>query len=56
MLLLIADTRAGEALHPNLRDLKFLDFVRLLGLKDAGGLLHPNIIYCPVTSLFINLA
>ena len=56
MFLVIADTRVGEALHPNLRDLKFLDFVRLLGPKDGSGLLHPNIIYFPVISLFINLA
>ena len=56
MFLVIADTRVGEALHPNLRDLKFFDFVRLLGSKDGGELLHPNIIYFPVISLFINLA
>ena len=56
MFLVIADTRVGEALHPNLRDLKFRDFVRSLASKDAGGLLHPNIIYFPVISLFINLA
>ena len=55
MFLVITYTRVGEALHPNLRDLKLFAFARLLGSKDDGGLLHPNIIYLPVISLFINL-
>ena len=56
MFLVIGDTRVGEAFHPNLRDLKLLVFARLLGSKDGGGLLHPNIIYFPVILLLINLA
>ena len=56
MFLVIADTRVGEALHPNLRDLNFPSFIRLLASVDVGGLLHPNIKYFPVISFFINLA
>ena len=56
MFLVIADTRVGEALHPNLRDLNFLGFIGLLASVDVGGLLHPNIMFFPVISLFINIA
>ena len=56
MFLVITDTRVGEALHPNLGDLNFSGFIRLLASVDVGGLLHPNIMYFPVISLFINLA
>ena len=55
MFLVIADTRVGEALHPNLSDLKLFAFARLIGSMDDGGLLHPNMIYFPVISLFSNL-
>ena len=55
MFLVIADTRVGEALHPNLRDLKLFALARLIGSKDDGELLHPNMIYLPVISLFNNL-
>ena len=56
MFLVITDTRVGEALHPNFGDLKLLDFIRLLASVDVDGLLHPNIMYFPVISLFINVA
>ena len=56
MLLVIADTMVGDTLHPNLGDLNFPDFIRLLPSVDVDGLLHPNIMYFPVISLFINLA
>ena len=56
MFLVIADTRVGEALHPNLGNLNFSDFIRLLAFVDVDGLLHPNIMYFPVILLFINLA
>ena len=56
MFLIIADTRVGEALHRNIGDLKLHDLIRLLTSVDVDGLLHPNIMYFPVISLFINLA
>ena len=45
MFLVITDTRVGEALHPNLGDLNFPGFIRLLASVDVDGLLHPNIMY-----------
>ena len=54
MFLVMADTRVGEALYPNFRDLKF--FPRLIGLMVDGWLLHPNMMYLPVISLFSSLA
>ena len=56
MFLVIADTRVGETLHPNFGELKPPDFSGLLISVDVDGLLHPNIMYFPVISLFINLA
>ena len=53
MFLVMADTRVGEALYPNFRDLKF--FPRLIGLMVDGWLLHPNMMYLPVTSFFSSL-
>ena len=56
MFLVIADTRGGEALYPKLRDLKSFAFPRLIGVMDDGWLLHPNMMYLPVISLFSSLA
>ena len=56
MFLVIVDPSVGEVLHPNLRNLNFLGFIRLVASMDVGGLLHLNVMYSPDISLFINLA
>ena len=56
LVLVIADTRVGEALYPNLRDLKSFAVPRLIVVMDEGWLLHPNMMYFPVISLFNSLA
>ena len=55
-VLVMVDTRVGEALYPNFRDLKFFAFSRLIGSMVDGWLLHPNMMYLPVISLFSSLA
>ena len=54
-VIVITDTRVGKALYPNFRDLKFFAFPRLIGSMVDGWLLHPNMMYLPVISLFNSL-